>query len=163
MAADVHLRLLADSDRAGVVALLEDTLMTTWWPAMTPEARASIDGASRIREYVASMGREFVLALAGDRVVGMVHWRDDFIHALHVHSGAQRRGIGRALLAHAESAMAADGLKAARLETDTFNTRSRSFYAALGYEEKDRYPDTTWQSGFTTILFVKPLPATRGY
>ena len=160
MAADVHFRFLVDSDRPAVVALLENTLRTTWWPEMTPEARASIDGASRIRGYVETMGHEFMLAVAGDRVVGMVHWRGDFIHALHVHSDAQRQGIGGSLLAHAEAAMSAAGNKATRLETDTFNTKSRSFYAAHGYVEKDRYPDTTWQSGFTTILFVKPLPAT---
>ena len=49
------------------------------------------------------------------------------------------------------------GVTLARLETDTFNTQSQGFYLALGYREADRYPDLEWHSGFTTILYVKPL------
>ena len=42
-------------------------------------------------------------------------------------------------------------------ETDTFNVRSQAFYAARGYQEARRYPDTEWDSGLTTILLVKSL------
>jgi len=49
------------------------------------------------------------------------------------------------------------GFSVAGLETDTFNQRSRGFYARRGYQEADRYPDEEWNSGFTTLLLVKPL------
>ena len=58
---------------------------------------------------------------------------------------------------HVEAEMTEAGFEAARLETDTFNTRSRAFYEARGYREADRYPDTEWKRGFTTILLVKVL------
>jgi ribosomal protein S18 acetylase RimI-like enzyme len=58
---------------------------------------------------------------------------------------------------HAEAAMAADGHAQARLETDTFNTRSQAFYAKRGYREAGRYPDEEWNSGLTTLLLVKVL------
>lgn len=103
------------------------------------------------------MGEAFVLAVEGEQILGMVHWDGDFIHALHVIGAAQRRGVGCALLAHAEQAMAAAGEAVARLETDTFNTRSRAFYAANGYREIDSYPDEEWSSGLTTLLLEKPL------
>ena len=93
----------------------------------------------------------------GEQVLGMVHWEGDFVHALHVIGAAQGQGVGRALLAHAEQAMEAAGQAVARLETDTFNTRSRAFYAALGYREIDSYPDQEWESGLTTLLLEKPL------
>jgi hypothetical protein len=57
----------------------------------------------------------------------------------------------------AEAEIARAGHAQARLETDTFNTRSQAFYAARGYVEADRYPDHEWNSGLTTLLLVKPL------
>ena len=36
-------------------------------------------------------------------------------------------------------------------------SRSRAFYAALGYREIDTYPDQEWESGLTTLLLEKPL------
>jgi ribosomal protein S18 acetylase RimI-like enzyme len=58
---------------------------------------------------------------------------------------------------HAEAEIARAGFASVRLETDTFNTRSQAFYAARGYREAGRYPDTEWNSGLTTLLLVKPL------
>ncbi len=46
---------------------------------------------------------------------------------------------------------------AERLETDTFNLRSQAFCRARRYVEADRYPDTEWNSGLTTVLLVKAL------
>lgn len=57
----------------------------------------------------------------------------------------------------AEAAIAETGFAQARLETYTFNLRSRAFYDQRGYREADRYPDNEWNSGFTTLLLVKPL------
>ena len=50
--------------------------------------------------------------------------------------------------------IAVSGHAVARLETDTFNTRSQAFYAARGYREAGRYPDEEWNSGLTTVLLV---------
>lgn len=93
---------------------------------------------------------------AGDPV-GFVDWDGDFVNALHVRAAAARTGVGRLLMDKAEADIAAAGFGAARLETDTFNTGARAFYAARGYVEADRYPDTEWNSGLTTILLMKPL------
>ena len=55
----------------------------------------------------------------------------------------------------AEADIASAGFAVARLETDTFNQRSRAFYAARGYREIDRYPDKEWNSGLITLLLAK--------
>ncbi len=62
----------------------------------------------------------------------------------------------------AEKEIARSGFPKARLETDTFNTRSCAFYAARGYREMERYPDEEWQSGLTTLLLVKRLDQPPG-
>ncbi|KCZ82685.1 hypothetical protein HAD_16527 [Hyphomonas adhaerens MHS-3] len=90
-------------------------------------------------------------------VAGFVHWRDDFVHALHVHSDYARTGVGTQLMDLAESEIGRAGHATARLETDTFNTRSRAFYAARGFREIDQYPDLEWNSGLTTVLLEKIL------
>jgi ribosomal protein S18 acetylase RimI-like enzyme len=124
---------------------------------MTPAAAKAFREEDRAAQYVASRGTEFLVAECDGEVVGFVHWDADFVKALHVRSTCGRRGIGGQLMDYAEAAIAEAGVKFARLETDTFNTRSRAFYKARGYREAGRYADTEWNSGFTTILLVKPL------
>ena len=151
------LRPFCPGDEAGVIAVLDDTFESTWGPQLRPDILAKRRREQPARAYVEAMAEAFVLAIEGEQVLGMVHWDGNFVHALHVIGAAQGQGVGRALLTHAEQAMAAAGQAAARLETDTFNTRSRAFYAALGYREIDTYPDQEGESGLTTLLLEKPL------
>lgn len=144
-------------DFDAVKAILDDTFAHTWLPQLTPEAARAYRESGEPTGYIDEMGPAFFVAQIGDEVVGMVHWEDDFVHALHVPLAHQRKGIARALMAFAEARMRAGGAALARLETDTFNTQSQGFYLALGYREAGRYPDLEWHSGFTTILYVKPL------
>jgi ribosomal protein S18 acetylase RimI-like enzyme len=144
-------------DFDAVKAILDDTFASTWLPQLSPEALRTYRESGEPVGYIDEMGPAFFVAEIEGEVVGMVHWEHDFVHALHVPAVQQRRGIARALMAFAEDGMRASGVALARLETDTFNTQSQGFYLALGYREADRYPDLEWHSGFTTILYVKPL------
>lgn len=150
------LRQFRPGDETAVVAILEDTFHSTWAPQLRPAALERRLSAQPARAYVAEKGRQFVVAVQDGAIVGMIHWDGDFIHALHVPRSAQRRGVGRALLARAEAAIASDH-GAARLETDTFNQNARAFYAGCGYREIDSYPDEEWDSGLTTLLLEKTL------
>ena len=123
----------------------------------TAEANAAFQAGTRVADYVDGYWQGFVVAESDGEVVGMVHWQGDFIGALHVDPRQARRGIGSALLRHAEAGMLADGVRIAQLETDTFNLKARGFYAAHGYAEAVQYPDEEWNSGLTTVLMVKAL------
>lgn len=151
------LRPASPADAEAILRILGETYETTWKPQLTAEARARFEAAGRTRAYVQARLGHFHLACLGGEVIGLVDWRDDFIDALHVSPRAQRAGAGSALLRFAERRMAAAGHAQARLETDTFNTQSRAFYARHGYAEIDFYPDEEWHSGFTTVLLSKPL------
>lgn len=140
-----------------MIAILSDTFESTWRPNITAAAAEAYLAEDRGAAYVAEYGQDFRVAERDGEVAGLVHWRDDFIDALHVRSGHARAGIGRRLMDHAETEIAAAGFPAVRLETDTFNTASQAFYTARGYREAGRYPDEEWNSGLTTILFIKPL------
>jgi ribosomal protein S18 acetylase RimI-like enzyme len=153
----VRIRRAAAADAAALKAILRDTFESTWRPNITAEAAAAVLREDRPSAYVAEKGLEFWVAERERVLVGLVHWEGDFVHALHVLASHARSGVGARLMDHAEGAIAAAGLAAARLETDTFNTRSQAFYAARGYIEAGRYPDEEWNSGLTTLLLVKQL------
>lgn len=151
------LRPFRKGDAEAGIDLLEDSYRTTWAPHVGAEAWRTWTAQQRPRGYVEAMGEEFVVAEIDGEIAGMIHWRQDFIHAVHVYSRFRRRGIGRMLVSHAERAIAEAGHEVARLETDSFNTASRTFYAALGYVETGSRPDEEWGGGFLTLLLVKQL------
>jgi GNAT superfamily N-acetyltransferase len=153
----VLVRPARPGDRAALVAILRDTFDSTWRPQVTPEAAARFLADDPPTDYVSQRGLAFWAAERNGEVVGLVDWAGDFVNALHVRRDHARTGVGGALMDVAEAAIAAAGHPAARLETDTFNGPSQAFYHARGYVETDRYPDTQWASGLTTLMLVKPL------
>jgi ribosomal protein S18 acetylase RimI-like enzyme len=155
--APIVVRPARPDDAPALIAILYDTFESTWRPQVTEAAAAAFRSEDRPRAFVSECGRAFQVAERDGAVVGFVYWQGDFVHSLHVHGDHARAGAGAALMDVAEAAIAGAGHAAARLETDTFNARSQAFYAARGYAEADRYPDTEWASGLTTLLLVKVL------
>ena len=154
---DILIRPARADDAEALKVILRDTFESTWGPQLTPEVRAMFVREDRPAAYVGERGALFTVAEVDGAVVGFVDRDGDFVNALHVLGDHARTGVGGRLMDHAEAAMAAAGHTQARLETDTFNTRSQAFYAKRGYREADRYPDEEWNSGLTTLLLVKPL------
>jgi ribosomal protein S18 acetylase RimI-like enzyme len=145
------------SEAASLRSILYATYEDTWLPRMTAAAAQAFRKEDRPGEYVAARGNQFWVAELNGEVVGFVDWDGDFVNALHVRPDHARMGVGRRLMDKAEAEIAKAGFPAVRLETDTFNIRSRAFYSGRGYHEADRYPDKEWNSGLTTLLLVKPL------
>jgi ribosomal protein S18 acetylase RimI-like enzyme len=157
--ANIQIRRARSEDAPALRAILRDTFESTWRPNITAAAAQAFLDEDRPAVYVGERGLEFWVAEVNGAVVGLVHWQNDFVHALHVRASHARRGVGAALMDRAEAEIADAGFAAAMLETDTFNQRSQAFYAARGYQEGRRYPDTEWNSDLTTILLVKSLGA----
>ena len=151
------LRPARPADAGALAMILYDTFESTWRAQVTPAAARAFRDADRPGAYVAARGLEFWVAERAGEVVGFVDWEGDVVNALHVRAAHARTGVGVRLMDQAEAAIAAAGHATVRLETDTFNTASRAFYAARGYRESDRYPDLDWDSGIVTLLLVKPL------
>ncbi|OHV84272.1 GNAT family N-acetyltransferase [Rhizobium sp. LCM 4573] len=154
---DIIVRAARPEDFASLNAILYDTFESTWRPNLKEAAAQAFIQENRPTAYVNKRGLHFWVADIAGEVVGLVDWDGDFINALHVRSSHARQGIGRRLLDHAEMRIAQAGFASARLETDTFNRPSQAFYQSRGYLEAGRYPDEEWNSGLTTILFIKAL------
>lgn len=153
----VLIRRARPADAAALREVIYDTHESTWFPQVTLQAVQRFRAEDPPAAYIASRLGEFRVAECDGEVVGFVNWAGDFVHALHVRSSHARMGIGRRLMDEAEAEIARAGHAKVRLETDTFNARSRAFYAARGYREMDQYPDKVWDSGLTTLLLEKAL------
>ncbi|TPM39946.1 GNAT family N-acetyltransferase [Mesorhizobium sp. B2-3-4] len=154
----ITVRAARQGDVGTLKQVLQETFEGTWLPHITQTSARRYVEADIGGRYVEESWPHFTVAEIDGDIAGLIHWRDDFIEAVHIRARHQGQGVGRRLLSQAEQAIRAAGFAQARLETDTFNERAQDVYRALGYVEKDRYPDDEWDSGFTTVLFVKPLP-----
>jgi ribosomal protein S18 acetylase RimI-like enzyme len=94
------------------------------------EARMAYGHADSLRHFrdVIAKENEVWVAVARGAPVGLMALRAGFIDQLYVDPGAQRNGVGSALLDHAKRACPA-GLA---LFTHQANTRARAFYESRG-------------------------------
>ncbi len=153
----LSIRRSRPGDAPILMAILYDTFESTWRPNISAQAAEAYRKADRPADYVNKRGQEFWVVERDSELIGFVDWQEDFVNALHVRTRFARSGAGTCLMDKAEAEIARQGFISARLETDTFNTASQSFYAKRGYEERERYRDLEWNSGLTTILLVKRL------
>jgi ribosomal protein S18 acetylase RimI-like enzyme len=140
----ITIRRAEAADSSALKLVLRETFASTWKPEMTSEAASRY--LDRSDAYVEERA-----------VIGLLDFHANFVHALHVRPSVARTGVGTCLMDKAEAEIAAAGFPAVRLETDTFNSRSRAFYARRGYREIDEYPDQEWESGLMTLLLEKRL------
>lgn len=79
------------------------------------------------------------------------------LRRLYVQSPFLRRGVGRRLLAHAETLATADDASALWLTTWVGNKRALAFYASQGYEQLGRTEYVFQGVPFENRLFAKAL------
>jgi GNAT superfamily N-acetyltransferase len=114
-----------------------------------------------IRRRLENLPREdrLLVAMSGDTVLGYAHLRvtRDLLNeetaevvALIVARAFRRRGVGRRLIAAAETWALESGRARLLLRTDVVQTDAHAFYIALGYEEVS-----------TNLEFVRDLEKVR--
>jgi ribosomal protein S18 acetylase RimI-like enzyme len=146
-----RIRLAAPADAPALLALVA---------AMHAQERLSMDASveAALGGLLADGGLGFVLVAeaspaageaAGYAVVGFgfsleFGGRDAFVDELFVRDAERGRGIGSALLAHAERQARQRGVQAFHLEVDHANQRARRLYERLGYKAHPRHLMTKW-------------------
>jgi ribosomal protein S18 acetylase RimI-like enzyme len=108
-------------------------------------------------------GLEVVVAEKDRRVIGFIVFKKDHdyvdIDNLDIRKDEQRKGIGRALVAHVESIAKSCGYSL--MKTDTTENaqgvpwKSYGFWIKMGYKDTRERLHTKW--GFKTIPFMKNL------
>jgi ribosomal protein S18 acetylase RimI-like enzyme len=144
-------------------------------PARADEALVLTDIVQRAyARYVARIGRrpapmdddyrsrvangEVTVAVLEGEPVGLIvtvmrcdHLLIDNVAVEPAHHG---RGVGRALMAHAEQIAARNRVPELRLYTNAAMSENLALYPRLGYREVDRRRD----AGFDRVFFAKPTP-----
>ena len=118
-----------------------DAIIVLWgtvFPEYRDPARPQRDPRASIARKIAFGDGLFWLAEEEGRAVGTVMAGYDghrgWIYSLGVHSGVRRTGIGRALVAEAERALAALGCPKVNLQVLTSKRDAHEFWRSLGYE-----------------------------
>ncbi|MCA8296122.1 GNAT family acetyltransferase [Burkholderia sp. AU30198] len=132
-----------------------DAVLAVWRDAFPQyedaDAPPHRDPLRSIELKLATQPELFFVATSGARVVGTLMAGFDghrgWLYSFGVSNDARRLGIGRALIAHAERALAARGCPKINLQVLPGNDDACRFYAALGYRVEER------------ISFGKTLPA----
>jgi ribosomal protein S18 acetylase RimI-like enzyme len=124
------LRTYCEADREAVIALWHEVGLTRPWN----DPGRDIDRAT-------STWPELFVVAAAEEVVGTAMAGYDghrgWVYYLAVAPGRQGEGIGRALLAEAESRLAALGCPKAMLMVRRGNEAAHGFYGGLGYSEDE--------------------------
>ena len=125
-----------------------------------------------VDDYVAVADRSpTVVAALGDTEVGVttVVRHSDFaaeVYVMGVLPEHHRRGVGGAMLRHAESALAAEGIEFLQVKTlsprhpDEGYRKTRAFYEAYGFRPLEEFP-TLWSPDQPALQLVKSVSVER--
>lgn len=121
-------------------------------------ARIGREPAPMVADFAALVAAGEVHVLVQDGVLaGFIVVRPEadclFVENVAVRPDRQGRGLGRRLLAFAESLAAQEGLGALKLYTNVKMTENIPFYEGLGYVETER----RHEGGFDRIYMIKTL------
>lgn len=130
---DLTIRIFERADTDAVVAL-----WLTAFPSYSDTSVPHRDPRRSIEMKLAVQPELFFVAWRGERLVGTVMAGYDghrgWLYSFAVADDARRLGIGRAMMAHAEAALAALGCRKINLQVLQENDEACRFYAALGYQ-----------------------------
>ena len=122
-----------------------------------------------VEDYVATADRSpTVIASLGDEDVGLLtHVRHSRyaaeVYVMAVRPEHHRRGIGRALLRHAERTLATDGVEFLQVKTlapskaDAGYDKTRAFYLTYGFRPLEEFQDL-WDAENPALQMIKVIP-----
>jgi ribosomal protein S18 acetylase RimI-like enzyme len=125
-----------------------------------------------VMDYVSAAERNpTVVGSYGDTDVGLatIVRHSDYaaeVYVMGVLPEYHRRGVGRALLRHAEAALTADGIEFLQVKTlsashpDEGYRKTRAFYLAYGFRPLQEFP-TLWSPDQPALLLVKTVGVVR--
>jgi GNAT superfamily N-acetyltransferase len=126
--------------------------------SLPEELRKVWDRGNRLKD-----GSEVVVAEKERRIVGFIVFKMErdcvYIDNIDVRKEEQRKGIGKALVAHAENVALVNGYQ--NIKTDTTENaegrpwKSYGFWTKMGYQDTGERLPTKWS--FKTIPLVKNL------
>ena len=138
---DLTIGPMADGDLAAVIALWQRCDLTRPWNDPAADIALARRGPSS----------DVLVARRGGAVIASVLVGHDghrgWFYYVAVDPDARNEGIGRAIMAAAESWLTERGIAKAQLMVRPDNNAVRAFYEALGYGEQPRVLFAKWLDG----------------
>lgn len=165
----ITIRPARDSDLPAV-GTLHQRSRTAAYSGFVPAADlAAVPAASMVDYWVERWRYErdthrLTVATDGDEVIGFTYLGPDgepdtgILHAIHVDPDAQGRGVGRALMADALTALAHRGWKRAVLWVLADNAHARRFYERRGWSpDGERRNEYIGSALVNQVRYARPL------
>jgi ribosomal protein S18 acetylase RimI-like enzyme len=156
----MNLRELRESDQEPIRRLLEATEFFR-----TEEVDVALELVDAALETPEQQDYIFAVAEGDGAVLGYVCWGETActrgtydLYWVAVAPGTQGKGVGRALMAHAEGEMRKAGGRLCVVETSGLPKyeSTRAFYLRIAYTEEARIRDY-YQSGDDLVIYTKKL------
>ena len=144
----MEIRPLADADVDAVIRVWIETKRDTYGFIALEQTYSDAENHAFFRGHILPRCAIWI-AVEDASVLGFVALDGSYVDRLYVRPGAQRRGVGAALLARAIEASPA-GIE---LHTHVENTKARAFYEKMGFvatrfgisPAPERLPDVEYQ------------------
>lgn len=151
----VELRLGRRDDRDFIAELCAQTF--TELGDYRATVHAWLDGPDAVAVVATRTGERLGVALvAARRAIGFGRRPDAELLAIALRPAARGRGVGRVLLARAETVARGWDAREMRLHTADSNVRAQRFFRAAGYAPRPA-ATTAYPSGETALAFARVL------
>lgn len=134
---DLRIRRIVAADVDAVIAFWREVFPEYNDPARPQrDPRASIERKLAFGDGLFWLAQDEAGALLGTAMAGYDGHRG-WLYSIGVHPARRGRGIGRALLAHAEGALTACGCPKVNLQVLAANEPGLAFWRAVGYQRDE--------------------------
>jgi ribosomal protein S18 acetylase RimI-like enzyme len=132
VSAGLRIRVVEPADLEALAALWHEV-----FPEYRDPTKPQRDPRANIERKLAQRDGLFWLAEGGEGIVGTAMAGYDghrgWLYSVGVHPRVRRSGLARALVAHAEAALAKRGCPKINLQVMTANESAQAFWRAVGY------------------------------
>ncbi len=154
----LEIRQATKADFGAVVDLCKSSLAVTYGAFLDAEAMRPWSEGDELDKYVPARLGSLLIAVDDGLVVGMVAVEDDLIGQLWVAPERRSQGIGKVLLAAAESMIRERGHATLRVEVFEPNVGAVRFYERHGWTRQGTYPEP--MAGVDMVRMAKSYPTT---
>ncbi|EGB14653.1 GCN5-related N-acetyltransferase [Pseudodesulfovibrio mercurii] len=156
----IRIRQARPGEEALIAGIIRDSMLASYarfLPAPVFQRLMDMDRPAQVAE---ANGPDFLIAEADGVPAGALLRRDDYVDHLWTHPDHMGRGVGSALLAHAEADAARAGYGRLTLDCLQRNEKAAAFYRARGYAVERTYTAANHLAGERVHFMVKALPPT---
>jgi len=139
MTTAIQTRVADCSDSAGLAQLVRLNALFNGASDSAEQISARLADPHRVETAILAEIDGQIVGFAALRIVPCIFFTEPYaeLTELYVDEGYRRRGIGRALVSHAESLSREAGAQKMLILTDVENQVAQSLYRAMGYGDYD--------------------------